>query len=386
MRLAFAVVVLVVQVGGGDLALAAVGQVAELAFHHQAALGHVAREQRGVVVRRQVEVVRGDHEHAGVAGAAQGGRQEAGLAAIVDREIDVGGVEHRNVLHPQGRVGRGAEAGGRVQLDVVALDVPGVAARLATGIGAVLELDDGVFLALGVKRAAADLGLVHDVLGVVDLRLAVVQLQVGVVADDQRAVVAQAHVAGQLAAVLGLVQVGLVGFHLHAALAQDHVAGQGRDLRLLLVARDLRRDVGRGLVARGLVVHARAGRFDVGAAAVRADFRQLGGGELLPRDPVEVAVVGAARLEAFAAALGDQLLPGLFGAASRTCDGCAFSAAAGGGADRAFGMLRTRRQGAGRLLRGAVPAAAGRGAVELFGRRGGRGSERLHSQQATGHQ
>ncbi|MNO77659.1 hypothetical protein D3C76_687770 [compost metagenome] len=375
-RLAFAVVVLVVQVGGGDLAFAAAGQVAEFAFHLQATLGHVTRVQRGVVVRRQVEVVRGDQGETGVRAAAQAGRQEAGLAAVIDREIDIGGVEHRNVLHLQDRVGRGAETGGRIQFDVVAPDEPGVAVRFATGVGAILELDDGVFLALGVQRAAAHRGLVHDVLGVVDLRFAVVQLQLGVVADHQCAVVAQLDVADQFAAVLRLVQAGLVGLDLHAALAQHDVAGEGGDLFFLLVAGNLGRDEGRCLVVRGLVVHPRAGRLDIGAAAVRADFRHLGGGELLARYPVQMAVIFAARFQATAAGLGDQL-PGL-------CAGFAAAGRCGAGADGAGAMLRARRNGCTGLLRGACPGTAGRFAIELLC--SVQVGERLNSQQAAGYQ
>ncbi len=64
------------------------------------------------------------------------------------------------------------------------------------------------------------------VLGVVDLGFAVVQLDLGVVADHQHALVAQLDVADQFVRGFQLVQVGLVAFHLHAALAQDHVTGE----------------------------------------------------------------------------------------------------------------------------------------------------------------
>src|SRR3990167_4757736 len=217
--LQLAIVVAVVEVGRAELAFAALGQVTELTFHKQTAVGHISRVERGIVIRCQVEVVRGLQAQAIVAGAAEARRQEAGLAAIVDREIDIGGVEHRNVLHPQGHVGRGAETGSRVQGDVVALQVPGVAARFAAGVGAVFQADNGAFFALGVERAAASMALVQHILGVLDLGFAVVQLQLGAIADHQHALVAQAHVTDQLAAVFRLMQVGFVGFDLHAGLA-----------------------------------------------------------------------------------------------------------------------------------------------------------------------
>ena len=379
--LQLALVFLVVQVGGADLAFAALGQVAELTLHQQAALGHVGRVEGGVVVRRQVEVVGRRQREAGVAGGADTRSKEAGLAAIVDREIDVGGVEDRNVFHPQGHVGRGTEAGGGIQLDVVAFQVPGVAARFTTGKGAVLEADHGALFALGVERAAAYVALVDHVFGVLDLGLAIVQLDLGAVADHQHAVVANAHIAFQLAAVLGLVQGGFVGLDLHARLAQDHVTGQGSGFLFLLVARGLGRNEGRRLVHWRVVVHPRAQRLDVGALAVGADFRQLGGSQLLARYPVEVAVVGAAAQQGATTALGHQyrLL--------------ALGLAAGGlgigrrGADGVGAMLRTRHRGSGVALRRAGPAAGGGGAaVVLLGSDGERRGQRLQSQQAAGHQ
>ncbi|MCY1423600.1 hypothetical protein D9M71_393160 [compost metagenome] len=155
-RLQLAIVILVIQESTTKLTFAGLGQVAELAFHQQAAIGHVAWIQGGVVVWRQVEVVRRDQHEAGVTAGTERWRQEAGLAAVVDREVDIRRVEHRNILDPQGDVGRGTETGGRVQGDVVALELPGVAVRFTGGVGTVLEADDGVFGTLGVQRATAD--------------------------------------------------------------------------------------------------------------------------------------------------------------------------------------------------------------------------------------
>ncbi len=256
--LVLALVALVVEVGAAELAFARRRQVAELAFHQQATLGHVARVQRGVVVGRQVEVVRGDQHEASVAAGAERRRQEAGLAAVVDREVDVRCVEHREILDPQRDVGGGTEPGRRVEGDVVALELPGVAARFAGGVRTVLEADDGVLTALGVQGTAANVRLVHHVFGVVDLGFASVELDLRLVTDDQRAVVADLDVALELATVLGLVQVGLVGLGLHAALAHDHVTGQGRNLLLLLVLGYLGIDVGRRLVLGRGVSHAGA--------------------------------------------------------------------------------------------------------------------------------
>ncbi|MCY1430393.1 hypothetical protein D9M71_463410 [compost metagenome] len=151
-----AFVAFVVEVRRTELAFAGLGQVAEFAFHQQAVLFHIARVQRGIVVRRQVEVVRGDQHEAGIAAGADGRRQEAGLATVVDREIDVRRVQDRNVLDPQRHVGRRTETGGRVQGDVVALELPGVAVRFARGVRTVLEADDSVLGTFGVQRITAD--------------------------------------------------------------------------------------------------------------------------------------------------------------------------------------------------------------------------------------
>ncbi|MNI15652.1 hypothetical protein D3C73_689520 [compost metagenome] len=146
----------------------------------------------------------------------------------------------------------------------------------------------------------------HHVFGVVDLGFTGVELHVGVVADDQGAVVANAHVAIEVATVLGLVQVGFVGFDLHAALTHDDVAGQGRDLLILLIAGGFCADKGRCVTFIRLVIHARTNRFDIGTRAIRTGFGQLCGGELLAGNPVEVTVVFATRLQATAFGFGDE--------------------------------------------------------------------------------
>src|SRR5471030_49786 len=225
---------------------------------------------------------------------------------VIDREVDIRRVQHRYVLDPKGNVGRSTETGGRVQRDVVALDRPGVAAWFARGVRAVLEPDDRVFCTFGVQRVAANVRLVDDVFGVVDLGFACVELQFGVIADEQGAVVAQTYVAVQLAAVFRLMQAGLVGLDLHAALTHDHVTSQGCDLRFLFVTRCLGTDEHGRVAHLGLVVHAGTNRLDVRARAVRTGFGQLCRREVLARNPVQVAVVGTARLQAFTLGFGHQ--------------------------------------------------------------------------------
>ena len=196
----------------------------------------------------------------------------------------------------------------------------------------------------------------HHVFGVVDLRRAGIELDLGVVADDQGAVVAQTDIAVQLATVFGLVQAGFLRLQLHAALAHDDVTGQGRDLLFLLVTRSLGADEGRCIALVRLVVHARTSRLDVRAGAIRAGFSQLGGGQLLAGHPVQVAVVGAARTQATALGFGDQhgLRLGL---------GAAFSVGlrrAVGRADGCTVMHRARWQWGGGGFRRAIPGTRSR--------------------------
>ena len=216
------------------------------------------------------------------------------MATIIDGEVDIRGVEHRYVFNPQSYVGSSAEAGSRIQFDVVAFQVPGIVAGLAAGVSAILKADDGVFLAFGIERVAAHMALVHDVFGVVDFRRTGVQLQLSTVADHQSTLVTQAHVADQFAAILRLVQAGFVGFNLQTGLTQHHIAREGGDLLFLLEARGFGRDEHRRVVQRGFVIHPRTDWLDIGAGAIRAGFSELGSAELVARHPVQMAIVGAA--------------------------------------------------------------------------------------------
>ena len=372
--LQFAFVFLVVQPGTTELTFAAAGQVAELTLHQQTALGHVVGIERGVVVGRQVEVVGRLQAEAGIAGAAEAGREEARLAAVVDREVDVRGIEHRNVLDPQRHVGCRAEAGGRVQLDVVAAHMPGVVARFATGVGAILEADDGIFLALDVLRGTAHVSLMQHVFGVVDLCFTTVQLQLGAVADHQGTLVAQLDVTGEHAEVFAAMQAGFFGLDLHAALAQDHVARQYRLVLLLLVARGFGGEEDRRILLGCVVVHAGTQRFDIGTGAIGAGFGQLGRTQLVARHPVEMAEVSAAGRNL----LDSNALAGGGGLASLR---------RGSRADARGRVLWAWRQWLGANLGRTGPAASGRSlAVELLGGQHGRSRHGLQGKQATSDQ
>src|SRR3546814_1334525 len=104
-------------------------------------------------------------------------------------------------------------------------------------------------------------------------------------------------------------------------------------------------------------------RLDIGAGAIRTGFGELGRGQLLARNPVEMAVIGAARGEGAALAFGDQLgrRRWRLRLAARRLGGarCAHGAAA---------VYRARWQGLTGFIGRAIPAAGGVGlARALFG-------------------
>ncbi|MNK74208.1 hypothetical protein D3C87_937150 [compost metagenome] len=159
------------------------------------------------------------------------------------------------------------------------------------------------------------------------------------VADNQRAVVADTYIAIEFGAALGLIQAGLVGFDLHAALTQDNISGQRTDLIIGVIARGFCADKGRSIAFVRLVIHARTNRFDIGTRAVRPGLGQLGGGELLARNPVEVTEVFATGFQTAALGFGDQRRFWRC-VGSRTVLGRRFA----GSTDGTAVMHRTRRQ------------------------------------------
>ena len=164
--------------------------------------------QRGVEIRRQVDS-RASVPKAVVAGRTDARCEEARLATVIDWEVDIRCVEHRNILDPQRDVGCRTEAGGRVQRDVAAFQVPGIFARFAAGVGAILEADDRGLFALGVPRCRGPCRSARHIRRSPP-GFAAVEEDLGAIADQQRIAVAEADVAGQLAAVLQLVQAGFV--------------------------------------------------------------------------------------------------------------------------------------------------------------------------------
>src|SRR5690554_5867039 len=165
-------VLAVIQHRGTDLAGAGGRQVAEFTLQLQAPVGHQRRIEGGVVVRRQVEVVGLGIGAARVAAVGQAGHQQAALAPVVQREVEVGGVEHRHVLDLEGHVSGFTPALFPVQFDIVAVQAPGVATRITGSIGAVGNDDHRIVPATQAVGGAPGIGLVHHIAHLIDPRLA----------------------------------------------------------------------------------------------------------------------------------------------------------------------------------------------------------------------
>ena len=129
-----AVVVLAAAVVGHPFALNAAGisglQIAELGAQLHAAAGDDAGGDGGIVIGRQVQIIRRFHFHA-VGADFQRGHEQAAFAVAVERKIGPRGVEHGHAAKHQRGILSHADAGVLVGLDAFGFDIPARIARLA---------------------------------------------------------------------------------------------------------------------------------------------------------------------------------------------------------------------------------------------------------------
>ncbi len=111
-----------------------VRHIAELHLLHQAAFVHKTGGDGGIVVRGNVPVEGlGDiHAVAGTLGIT--GVEQARLPLILDREVDIGKVEHRIVVEPEAGVPRFAEHLFLVDVDAARFEGPHLLTRGAGGV------------------------------------------------------------------------------------------------------------------------------------------------------------------------------------------------------------------------------------------------------------
>lgn len=197
-------------------------QVAEFAVEHDPAIGHHPWGQGQVVVGRQVQVDRLLVVEAIAPGHAHRRVQQAGLATVVDRELEPGHVQERDIAHPQHRVAGHAEALVAVHVDLLRAQFPHALVRGAGTVGGVVHAPEraGQLDRVGAAVAAPVHQLVTDVADGVGVGALVA---LGTVGDDADARVLVADVA-----------FGLVGarfrIHLQPVGAQELVATNQGDV------------------------------------------------------------------------------------------------------------------------------------------------------------
>ncbi len=212
-----------------ELALALAPQVAHAAAELGAALAHVARDQGGVIVRRQVQVERGAQVEAGVVGLAEDRRQEAGVALAIDGELEVRQPQDRQVLEPQRGIVGVAHALVLVQLDTAGLEQPGLGVRRAGGIADAAEMGPARARHLDAVRLAARGQRDQGVAGLVEHALFADQVVVQALAFDDQGRIAEQRLRIRPQVLVGGVVVHLLGRELAPVLADQHRAGQARD-------------------------------------------------------------------------------------------------------------------------------------------------------------
>ena len=275
-----AVVALVVgQVAAKQPGAVPAGEMAQFALRADAPLAEQPGGYGGVVVGGQIEVVGQRQINAVLAGGADVGKQEPGLALVGDRELHVGQPSQGNALDPQHGASGGAEHLAVGQVQGASVDSPTAVARLAAGEPGSSQPNVTVPLALDRVGVTAQLGASEDDLGVVETGRPVVQAHFGGGALHHDIGIADPHGARRCGGVgfrvderpFGAHSAGALGNHdgaceFHGAIAQ--VNGRIR-LRLDL----------------GIARHSQRHRESIGTAAPGRVAAALGGGQFPPIDP-----------------------------------------------------------------------------------------------------
>ena len=127
-----------------DVALGRPRQEAEFVAQPQAAPGGELRRDGEVVVGRQVEVIRRSDAQTRARVDGHGGKQEAALAGIVEREHHHRHAQHGVITHLEARIAPVALRAFQVQIQALGLQPPRLVVGLAAGEAAVDELHEAV--------------------------------------------------------------------------------------------------------------------------------------------------------------------------------------------------------------------------------------------------
>ena len=216
------------QVLGVQHALTVTIQIAEFSAQLGAAIGHQARRDSGVTIRRDIPVPRQAGLYAGLSGCTDSREQQSGLAFIRERETDIRGVQDRHLLEADLRIACHPAAGLVVKVDLVGGQLPVAVARWAGGVADVLEalVVDPVQLQ---QTGLAPGVLCRQAIGDLVQRAAfLLGLQQGTLAGDHQVRAGEADTFNGLN-LAGLLAIGeLAGLYLMAAVADDCIAAQGK--------------------------------------------------------------------------------------------------------------------------------------------------------------
>ena len=182
----------------------------------------------GIVVGRQIEVVGQRQVQAVLAGCADVGKQEPGLALVGDRKLDVGQPSQRNALDPQHGASGSAEHLAVGQVQRAGVDSPTAVAGLATGEAGLGQPNVAVLPAFDRIGAAAQLGAGKHDLGVVEAGRPIVQAHLRGGALHHDVGVADPNRAGCDGGVGIRVDQRPFGAHPAGALRDDHAATEFR--------------------------------------------------------------------------------------------------------------------------------------------------------------
>ena len=170
--------------------------MAHFPLRADAALAEQPGGDGGVVIGGKIEVIGQRQIDAVLAGDADVGKQEPGLALVGDRELQVGQPSQGNALDPQHGTSGGAEHLAVGQVQGARVDSPTAVAGLAAGEPGPAQPNVAVPLALDRVSAAAQLGTGEEDLGVVKTGRPVVQAHFGGGALHHDVGIADPHGAG----------------------------------------------------------------------------------------------------------------------------------------------------------------------------------------------
>ena len=201
-------------------------EITKLVAQHQAAFLHDAGCYGRVAVGSDVPVIRYREFRTGVAGGADGGRQNPRFALPIERKAQIRCVQYGLAEEFHARIARGAELASLVDLEIAGTHEPVVVAHLAGRIAAaqhavlVLTFE---YYALSIAAAAGGVDL-YLVPGFLDRAALGFQIQPQAGAFKHVTALLEAHIAPRIDFVFGFVVAQPVGIDGLAAPAQAHRA------------------------------------------------------------------------------------------------------------------------------------------------------------------